>query len=161
MGSTILRRLRLLCRGSLVLLFIVGCSGGAKIPRLLRVTGKVIYKEQPVAGAQIGFISKLDNKDVFSARGVTNDKGEFSLTTYVDPKHEMSGATPGEFVVTVTKVDKPDPKEVMANFSKSNPTMKGMFKQLIPPVYADAKRSTLNATVEEGEDNKFEFKLVD
>ena len=31
--------------------------------------------------------------------------------------------------MTVTKLDKPDPKDVMANFSKGNPTMKGFFKK--------------------------------
>jgi hypothetical protein len=139
----------------------MGCSGGRKAPKTLKVSGKVIYKDQPVADAQIGFVPKLENIDVFAARGVTNSNGEFTLSTYVDPRREVSGATPGEFIVTVTKVEKIDPQQVMANFSKGNPTMKGFFKPIIPAKYNDAKQTTLTATVEAGGKNQFEFKLED
>jgi len=155
------RHLRILLCGGLVLLFVAGCSGGRKRPHTVAVSGKVTYNNKPLAGAQVGFVSKLDNRDVISAHGMTSDSGEYSLTTYLDPQHEVSGATPGDFIVTVTKVDKIDSKDVMANFSKGNPTMKGFFKKLIPDKYGEAKQSDLKATVTEKGNNKFDFDLKD
>lgn len=146
----------------LVLLFsIVGCGGGPKIPRTVSVSGKIMYKDAPVAEAEVGFVSRLDNKDVLAARGVTDSSGEFTLSTYIDPQHEVSGATPGDFAVTVTKIEKMDQQAMMEQFSKGNPAMVGMFKPLVPAKYGDAKGSPLKATVAAGEKNRFEFKLED
>ena len=79
-----------------------GCSSGPVIPKTVAVRGKVVYKDQPLADAEIGFVGKLDNKDVLAARGTTNSAGEFTLSTYIDPQHEVSGSTPGEYAVTLT-----------------------------------------------------------
>lgn len=150
-------RLSVVCTAA-VLLMTSGCSGGAKIPSTYPVSGKVVYKDQPLADAEVGFVSRLDNKDVLPARGMTNANGEFTLTTYIDPKHEVSGATPGEYIVTVTKVEKIDDGELMKKFME-NPAME--FKKLVPPKYADAKGSPLSATVTSDGNNTFEFQLVD
>ncbi len=136
----------------------VGCGGGPEIPKTVTVKGKVIYQEKPVADALVGFVSKLDNKDVFPAHGTTNADGEFTLATYIDPQHEVSGATPGEFSVTVTKNEQQDMTKIMEEF-KNNPAME--FKKLVPEKYTDAKASPLTATVKADGDNTFEFKLED
>ena len=161
MASTALRRFQIVFGGVLILVLIVGCSGGRKAPRTQQVSGKIIYKNNPVAKAQVGFVSKFDNKDVIAAHGETNDNGEFTLSTYIDPKREVSGATPGDFIVTVSKVDKIDPQQVLANFSKNNPTFEGVLKKLIPAKYQDAKQTPLTAQVTEAGPNRFEFKLED
>lgn len=137
---------------------VFGCSGGPEIPVTHPVSGKVTYKEQPLADAEIAFVSKLDNKDVKSARGKTNASGEFTLTTYIDPQHEVSGATLGEYTVTVVKVDIPDADEVMKQFFE-NPAF--VPKKLIPEKYSDAKMSPLTANVTKDGPNTFEFKLED
>ena len=163
MKSSLFRRTPILIGSFFCLLMFVsvGCSGGRRAPRTVPVSGKITYKSQPVIGAQVAFISKLENKDVFAARGITNASGEFTLSTYLDPTHEVSGATPGEFTVTVAKVEKIDPKQVMDNFSKGNPTMQGFFKKLIPAKYGEVTQTSLTAPVTVGGQNRFEFHLED
>jgi hypothetical protein len=141
-----------------VLLGSAGCGGGPKIPQTVSVQGKIIYQDKPLADALVGFVSKLDNKDVLPARGITNTNGEFTLSTYIDPEHEVSGATPGEFVVTVTKNEQQDMAKIMEEFKK-NPAME--FKKLVPEKYTGSKTSPLSATVKSDGDNTFEFKLED
>jgi hypothetical protein len=155
-------RFRFLFAGPLALSMLVGCgAGGPKVPKTVAVSGKITYQDKPLAGAEIGFVSNLDNKDVLAARGVSNDSGEFTLSTYIDPQHEVSGATPGDFVVTVTKIEKMDQQKMMEQFSTGNPAMEGAFKKLVPPKYTDAKDSPLKASVTVGGANRFEFKLED
>jgi hypothetical protein len=161
MASFVSGRFTFLGAMALSLLMIAGCSHGLTIPRTVPVSGKIIYREQPLAGADVGFVSRLDNRDVLSARGVTDAAGEFTLSTYIDPQHEVSGATPGEFVVTVSKVEKIDQKLVMEQFSKDNPSMEGMMKKLVPPKYSEVLQSPLKASVTAGATNRFEFKLED
>ncbi|MBC7965368.1 MAG: hypothetical protein H7Z17_05515 [Fuerstia sp.] len=141
-----------------VMLCSMGCGGGPEIPETVTVNGKVIYQDKPVADALVGFVSKLENKDVFPAHGTTNADGEFTLSTYIDPQHEVSGATPGEFAVTVTKNEQQDMTKIMEEF-KNNPAME--FKKLVPEKYTDSKASPLSATVKKDGDNTFEFKLED
>jgi hypothetical protein len=142
------------------LLLVVGCFGPSAPPRpkAVPVSGLIMYQDKPLADAQVSFVSALDNKDVFPARGMTNSSGEFTLTSYVDPEHEVAGATPGDFVVTVTKTPKRTKEEVMEEFQK-NPAME--FKSLVPKKYANAKETTLKATVTADGKNRFEFKLED
>ena len=141
-----------------ILLGSAGCGGGPEIPETCTVKGKVIYQDQPLADALVGFVSKLDNKDVLPARGTTDANGEFTLTTYIDPQHEVFGATPGEFVVTVTKNEQQDMTKIMEEF-KNNPAME--FKKLVPEKYTDGKSSPLAASVKSDGENTFEFKLED
>jgi hypothetical protein len=155
-------RFRILFAGPIVLTVLVGCpSGGPKVPKTVAVSGKITYNDKPLAGAEVGFVSKFDNKDVLAARGVTNDSGEFTLSTYIDPQHEVAGATPGDFVVTVTKVEKVDQQKLMEQFRTGNPAMEGVFKKLAPPKYAEVNESPLTASVTVGGKNWFEFKLED
>ena len=136
-----------------------GCSSrGPNIPETFAVSGKVIYNGKPLADAEVGFTSKLDNKDVKPARGTTNKAGEFTLTTYIDSQHEVKGATPGEFVVTVQKPETKDSVELMKQFQE-NPAM--VPKSLIPDKYVNVGESPLTATVTKGGTNSFEFKLTD
>jgi hypothetical protein len=146
--------------GAICLSLVLGCSGPSVPPRpkAVPVSGKIMYQDKPLADAQVGFVVALDNKDVFPARGVTNSAGEFTLTSYVDPEHEVSGATPGDFLVTVVKIPKRSKDEVMEEFAK-NPAME--FKNLIPKKYSDAKETTLKATVKPDGTNRFEFTLED
>ena len=158
MSSFVSGRCVVLIAGVLGLSMIAGCSGGPKLPPTVAVSGTITYKDQPLAGAQVGFVSKLDNKDVLAAGGLTNASGEFTLATYIDPQHQVSGATPGEFVVVVTKDEVMDREKSMQEFNK-NPDME--MKKLIPTKYTVAKETPLQATVTVGGANKFDFKLED
>ncbi len=161
MSALISGRFRFLFAGPIVLTILVGCSSGPKVPKTLPVSGKITYNDKPLAGAEVGFVSKFDNKDVLAARGVTNDNGEFTLSTYIDPQHEVGGATAGDFIVIVSKIEKIDQQKIMAEFSTGNPSMEGVLKKLVPTKYTDAKDSPLTASVTVGGKNWFEFKLED
>lgn len=151
---------RALAVGS-VCLVCAGCfSNGPAMPKTVPVSGRILYNNQPLAGAEIGFVSKLDNKDIFAARGLTDDSGEFTLSTYLDPQHEVAGATPGDFAVTINKMEKFDKEKMMEEF-RNNPSMEGKLKKLVPTKYTVANQSPLKATVAHGEKNRFEFTLED
>lgn len=152
-------RMHLLMLTSAVSLGLAGCSDGTKIPEVVKVTGKVTYKDQPVADAEVGFLSKLDNKDVKPASGKTDAEGEFSLTTYVDPQHEVSGATPGDYKVVVTKNEVVDLEAARKAFTSGKPNM--TFKKLVPVKYTSKDTSPLEATVAVDGENNFDFKLAD
>jgi hypothetical protein len=138
---------------------LTGCSDGVEIPKVVKVTGTVTYKDKPLADAEVGFLSKLDNKDVKPASGKTNTEGEFSLTTYIDPQHEVSGATPGDYKVVVTKNEEIDLEAARKQFTSGKPNL--TFKKLVPVKYTAKESSPLEATVSLDGDNKFEFKLAD
>lgn len=137
----------------------LGCSKGVDIPKVVKVTGKVTYKDKPLADAEVGFLSKLDNEDVKAARGVTNAAGEFSLTTYVDAEHEVSGATPGEYKVIINKEDRPSMEEMTKQFTSGTPNM--TFKKLVPKQYTAKDSTPLEVTVTLDGDNKFDLPLTD
>lgn len=137
---------------------ILGCSDDVAVPTTVPVTGSLTYKGAPLAEAEVGFVSKLDNKDVLAARGFTNSEGQYELTTYIDPEHEVSGATPGEYVVIVQKTEHKDNDQVMKEFM-ANPAM--TFKPLIPAKYTEKGSSPLKATVSVDGDNTFDFTLED
>jgi hypothetical protein len=61
--------------GIITLCLFIGCSKGPKIPQMAAVTGKVMYQDKPLAGAEVGFIPKVEGKEMLAARGVTNDSG--------------------------------------------------------------------------------------
>jgi hypothetical protein len=135
-----------------------GCSRGAKMPKTLSVSGKITYQNKPLAGAEVGFVSSGDPKTSFSARGITDESGEFKLSTYVDPQHDLRGATVGSYVVTVSKTETMDQEKMREQFA-TNPNME--FKKLVPTKYTNPKETPLKATVEVGKPNRFEFTLED
>jgi hypothetical protein len=144
--------------GVIALSSFVGCSGGPKIPQTHAVSGKITYQDKPLGGAEVGFVSSLDDKNVLAARGVTNGAGEFTLSTYIDPQHEVRGATAGEYVVTVSKTETMDQEKMKEQFT-ANPAME--FKKLVPTKYTNPKETPLKASVAAGKPNKFDFKLED
>jgi hypothetical protein len=94
------QRAGLVC-GLVAVLYLSGCSSDAPKINTVPVTGKVTYKGQPVAGATVAFIPT--NPDGRPARGVTDDQGVYTLTTYLGPQDQPAGAEPGEYKVTIEK----------------------------------------------------------
>ena len=151
----------LLCAvpASLLVSGMLGCTkDDVVVPPTVSVHGTVMYKDKPLTDATVTFVSKLDNKDVRPASGTTDASGEFSLSTYLDPEHEVSGATPGDYIVTIHKVEQIDPERRMREF-KTNPNM--TFKKLIPDKYTESTTSPLKATVSMDGENSFDFVLKD
>jgi hypothetical protein len=77
-----------------------GCGGGGSAPKnrepVFQVKGKVTYKGQPVAGADIAFKSKSVERTAF---GRTDEDGEFQLSTF----GTNDGAVAGNHDVIITK----------------------------------------------------------
>ena len=114
------------------------------------MSGKVTYKSQPVADADVTFFCKEKNMSSFAR---TDAEGKFKLTTFAS----FDGAPAGKHIVTVSK---PAPsaaaaKDVSLEDPAYNPDQVAKIgtaadvtpKSPIPVKYADAKSTDLFATV--------------
>jgi hypothetical protein len=150
-------RLCLVIVGSLVL---VGCGGGdvAKHVAVFKVTGTVTLQGNPLPRAIVTF-SPNEGQPV--ALGMTDDKGEFTLTTYTDG----DGAAAGSYNVVVSKAassggttnagHSTDP--ALATVSGHDASSSAASGSLIPAAYSDATQTPLNAKVDPKAENKFTF----
>ena len=133
-----------------------GCSG-RDLPDTVPVSGKVLFKGEPLADAEVGFIPRQEGDDIHPAQGRTDETGYFTLRSYFGPEDEIDGATPGEYIVTVQKRDVPGDPAEMAKMFQKKPGM--VPKSLIPEKYGTSAKSNLEATVTKDGDNSFEFTL--
>jgi hypothetical protein len=129
--------------------FIAGCGGKAsKREPTYKVQGKVTYKGQPVANADVAFVCEEKNRSAF---GKTNEKGEFRLTTF----RPNDGAVEGKHIVTVIKSEAAEETPfVPLESAEYNPdavakqVVAKPKKSTIPAKYSSAKTSDLFWTVE-------------
>jgi hypothetical protein len=128
---------------------VVGCSDkhGTAV-----VTGTVRYKSQPVEGASISFLPKSDDAKSKAAHGRTDAGGRFTLTTYFSPDDQPAGALPGEYSVTVTKIDEP--------VGAYDPHKDPLLKNHLPSKYSTPQKTPLTAIIKTGT-NRPEFNLED
>ena len=132
-----------ICAIALASLVCLGC-GGSKHPPTYPVTGTVTYKSQPVAGAQVMFISTAGP----AAEGTTGADGKFSLTTF----KPGDGAIGGEHKITIVKM------ETAASTDPNNPY--GTAKSVLPPRYGNPAQTPLKENVGTSK-NEFKFELTD
>jgi hypothetical protein len=149
---------------AMVSLTFVGCGGSGVPP--VPVSGKVLWKGQPVTEATITFLSKTGGR---SASGRTSADGSFTLTT----NRTGDGAPPGEYAVTVSKVEAKGGGSAGVDISSGDygaaygqmmgaagtNTMSKVLKDVLPAKYGNAEQSGLIRTVVKGEDNTFDFDL--
>jgi hypothetical protein len=142
------------------LVILAGCSGGQRTA--VPVSGSVTYNGQPVAGATVIFLGKANEP---AATGITATDGTFRLSTY----GEADGAVPGQYSVTVVKMeggpaDDPnapfDPVADMEAAAK-NTAPAPPAHHLLPEKYATAKESPLGFTVGASGSNQFPIELKD
>ncbi len=150
------RRLWLVVAGIVVLS--MGCSKAPTGPKKVPAGGKVTYKNAPVEGATVSFLS--DGKTP-TAVAITDASGEFALATSVSG----DGAVPGTYRVAVTKIIGPPVKSTgsmsMDDAAKaaSAPAQKQVSP--IPEKYNSVESSGLQFTVKEGDKNHFAIELND
>jgi hypothetical protein len=129
-------------------MLLTSCSGG-----LQSVSGKVLYKGQPIKGAVVTFHPKAgDEMKTQRPGGVTGEDGTFSLSTGKEP-----GAAPGDYVVTIIWLKEPEGTAAKPKVIGTEP----------PPVpddafqgrYADRSRSQITATIKPGVNQLEPFKL--
>lgn len=135
--------------------FLVGCGGGgqgvAGRPTTAPVSGTVLYNQEPIEGATVTFVPQGHSH---AAVGLTDSSGEFRLQTF----SRDDGAVPGEFKVTVRKVELPSGAAEPPPDGEDGPQWEE--RSLLPERYASAETSGLDATVTEGA-NSFTFTLAD
>ena len=117
-----------------------------------RVSGRITYKDQPVAKAMVTFSPKV--KGGLPAIGITDESGQYELTT-TNPR---DGALVGEHVVGIVAkapYDGPIPPNAGAAMLEE---FEAQGKPLIPERYFNGSTSGLTATVKSGA-NTCDFKL--
>lgn len=136
--------------------FLAGCGGGGGSssgtgPKTVPVTGTVTKGGQPVEGATVKFTT-VDGKK--GASGRTDAKGNYTLST----AKPGDGALPGQYQVTITKIEAPASEPTSGNEGKPTRPNKSApaEKNALPEKYAKAASSGLTATVKES-GNKFDF----
>jgi len=110
--------------------------------KLQPVVGKVLFKDQPIEGAQVVFQPAGGaSKEQPMAYGTANADGTFDLRTEYGV-----GAVAGDYHVMITWYA-PDPRNTDARVSK------------LPARYADQSNPILKATVKEGKNELEPFRL--
>ena len=127
---------------------IIGC-GGSKGPPTQAVTGVVTVAGQPVEGATIQFLPAAD-EGAAGGHATSAADGTFEAESTFDAGKTMQkGLLPGDYRVTVAKLEMP----------AGPPSLKNPPKNVLPPAYQTAETTTLQVTVKPGEANHFELKL--
>ncbi len=128
-----------------VVALFAGCYG-SEFPQTYPVSGTVTYKGQPVEGASVTFVSS--DPEVRSAGAETDAEGKFSVKTYFSPKQQSDGLVPGEYVITVSKMEKRELPEGMKPEEAINVFREmGAPKNLLPKQFASPQTSTLKLSV--------------
>lgn len=131
---------------------IAGCGGE---PGVVKASGKVSYKGQPVPSGTVYFTPETPGKR--GAQGTIDSGGNFTLGTYTT----SDGAYTGKHKVTVVAQgpDKPIPPKMKGKMMPED--MQGSGDPLVPKKYFAPATSDLSAEVTDGGKNYFEFELKD
>ena len=130
-------------------LLLSGCSNGHGTAS---VAGTIIYKNQPVEGATVIFHPQGADQQAKPAQGKSGSGGRFTTTTNFGPTERVPGAMPGEYKVTVTKIDEP---VGMFDPHKDPPP-----KNHLPVKYMTPQQTPLTITIKPGA-NPVELKVED
>lgn len=142
---------------SALLVLFAGCSGES-FPETHAVTGMVTYQGRPVEGAAVILVPG-DPKGR-SAGGVTDAEGNFTVTTYFTPEHRPEGALPGDYVITVSKMEAQELPEGLSPLEEQQAFAKlGPPKSLLPQVYQDPKTSSFSVTIDDGSPEPLQLDL--
>jgi hypothetical protein len=136
----------------LSLLVAPGCSAAKRTgPKVVPVSGRVLYNGQPLEGAHVTFSNSANNT---SGYGTTDADGRFTLTTFA-PK---DGVVPGRQQISVSKVQRSKQTGPAVDRTKAVivPATAGP-RWLIPKHYGSLTTSGL--TTEVGEDGAKEIVL--
>lgn len=156
-----MNRMSLVFVGLFVAVGFAGCSGEEQAPQVdvYPASGTVTLNGDIVADAAVLFIPQKGP----TARGRTNEKGEFVLTSYTD----KDGAVAGKHAVVVTKTeggDDPVSEEGDTEESASADLLVDDVaepKSFIPAEYTSAATTSVVFEVTtDGEKNKFSIELT-
>ncbi len=176
--------------GPLAVLSLAGCTGGEKLPTV-PASGIVTYNGTAVEGATVSFIPKNAGEgNAKGAGGQTDAQGRFSLQTHLVGDKTAAGALPGDYLVSVSKVEFMRPgaggkdaakiQQQAIEKAKSAPAPQGGGRQgmapsaspmmgggamrgksLLPEKYGNATGSGLTATIGTSGKTDLKFELTD
>lgn len=130
---------------------ILVCGCGESPEGLARVEGVVLLDGKPLAGAGVVFQPNVGPL----ATGRTDGSGRFTLTTA-----NQEGAVPGEHVVTIAQsAEESFVSETGGTMGPPTTQSAAKPQGRLPVKYSSPERSDLNATVESGRTNTFDFAL--
>jgi len=132
-----------------------GCQPAAKGPPLVPVEGLVTLDGKPLAGANVMLVPRGETRGDKAFYAKTDSAGKF-IAASADGKQK--GAAVGNYQVVLNKLVKPDGSDFVPD-PNSGPEDTGGFRELLPPAYSDASKSTLTADVPDGGTKNLEFKL--
>ncbi len=133
----------------------------AEVPETYPVSIKITHEGEPVEGASVTLVPQGESGR--GASGVTDAGGvaEMGLPGLAD------GAVPGEYWVTVSKVEgvQSDPNMSAEEFYEQQSSEPGAApaspEHLLPKKYLSAESGGLECVVEEKQEQTFEFNLTD
>lgn len=143
------------CLLAAFLIGICGCGAEDTRAKVVPVTGQVLYKGEPVAGASVAF---WGDGTATPAVGQTDSSGKFKLTT-----QDREGAVLGKHKVTVSKIE-------VKGGATGNPSMEDAAKapavvteakSELPKKYSEQAQSPLEQTVTASGPNDFKLELKD
>lgn len=139
-------------------LSLAGCGGGSSGPKLpdpVKVNGVVVLDSQPLSDATVYFVPEGGKEMGTGATGLTNASGSFELIT-MKGKSKQSGAIPGKYRVSISRLVGPDGKAIAPN-ADVPPANLGAVESL-PPRFSDVMMTELKASVTE-QGGKFDFNI--
>jgi hypothetical protein len=129
-----------------VAVFVTACEKQTG-PQTFPATGTIVMAGSPVAEALVVFTPKdNDDQSVLASQAETDADGKFAMRTYLGDDDYKNGIQPGEYVVTVTKL------EVVQD-------MRRRPKHLLPRKYSRLQTTDLSASVTVSSENNFELVL--
>jgi hypothetical protein len=136
------------CLWSILLAVALACTSCDNANKIFPVSGKVIYKGSPAAGATV-FFQRCggDRVNQQTVMGIVQEDGSFTLVC----GHLGKGAPPGEYDVLIEWRERPNRAKGLAH--KTPDRLKGRF--------ADPKRPRFQAVVHAEANNLPPFELTD
>jgi len=128
-----------------------GCGDGAL--RTHPVSGTVTFQGEPLAGATVGFSPKVEGEG-HGGFARTDEQGFYRIQT--TQGRADAGTTPGEYFVTITKVEMVGTGNFITNPDGTRQEIERPVS-VIPEIYSSAEAG-LSATVVKGR-NVFNFDL--
>ena len=123
---------------------LVCLNSGCSDSKLGYVTGVVTFQGEPLPKATITFTPKEAGGQI--AVGISDEKGNYQLTT--NGGETNAGALPGDYLMTVSKMDVPIiSKDDLYSGKVKRPAK---IESLIPVKYNKTETSGLTATVMKG-----------
>jgi len=123
------------------LLLICGCQPrDPRAKNLVRGQGQILLDGAPLAGATVAFRAVPENAFPYSSIGVTDEKGEFTVRTFLP----NDGIHPGQYramVIAQVQINALSAEEIDRREAAGLPIPNAVFRSLIPERYSDPDTS--------------------